>query len=120
MKKLYKQEPIYRLLTQTTFWNTGREQLSQFTEQAKNHHAGNIKFTEQISWNKIFISRSNCVQRGKVLKHVLKFSDLGTHFKHTSHLATQELGVKNGIIKGKGEAQATRNPTSEEVFKTTP
>ena len=48
----------------------GGEQILQFIEQANNHHASNAKFREEISENKIFISRYNCVQRNEVLKHV--------------------------------------------------
>ena len=46
------------------------EQISQFVEQANNHHASNVEFTKGISEKKIYISRYNCVQRNRVLKHV--------------------------------------------------
>ena len=46
------------------------EQISQFIEQANYHHASNVKFTKGISEKKISISRYNCVQRNRVLKHV--------------------------------------------------
>ena len=33
------------------------DQISQFIDQANNHHASNVKFTKRISENKIFTSR---------------------------------------------------------------
>ena len=56
----------------------------------------------------------NCVQGGKVLKHVNSriqehISSQLDYFRiHISHLA-QELAFKNDIIKGKGKAPATQN-----------
>ena len=42
LKKVYKQEPITRSSIQTTFWNTGREQISHVIQQANNPHANNV------------------------------------------------------------------------------
>ena len=69
----YANRSLFRLLVQTTFWNTGGEQISRFIEQANNHHASIlVKFTEQISKNKILFIFQNIIvaQRGKLLKHV--------------------------------------------------
>ena len=67
LKKVYK---LRRPDTNDLTFSFRREQISQFIEQANNHHASNVKFTKRISEKKIFISRYNCVQRNRVLKHV--------------------------------------------------
>ena len=50
-------------------WYKRRSGISQFIKQASNHHTGNVYtgkvYTEQISENKIFVSRYNRVQREK-------------------------------------------------------
>ena len=69
--------------------------------------------------NFISISRYNCFQRGKVLKDVISriykhISSQLDYFRiHFSLLATQEFGIKNGIIKGKGKALATQGKFSK-------
>ena len=39
LKKVLMNRSLFGLLIQTTFWNTGRDQILQFIEQANNHHA---------------------------------------------------------------------------------
>ena len=54
-----------------------------------------------------------------VLEHIL--SQLDYFRMHTSHLATQELGVKNGMFEGKGKAQAPPQPIPlKKILKKTP
>ena len=66
--------------------------------------------------NFISISRYNCFQRGKdvisrIYEHIPSQPD---YFRiHFFHLAAQEFGIKNGIIKGKGKALATQGKFSK-------
>ena len=54
-----------------------------------------------------------------VLEHIL--SQLDYFRMHTSHLATQELGVKNGMFEGKGKARAPPQPIPlKKILKKTP
>ena len=73
-------------------------------------------------WEQIFISISRynyCFQRGKVLKDVISriyehIPSQPDYFRiHFFHLAAQEFGIKNGIIKGKGKALATQGKFSK-------
>ena len=66
--------------------------------------------------NFISISKYNCFQRGKdvisrIYEHIPSQPD---YFRiHFFHLAAQEFGIKNGIIKGKGKALATQGKFSK-------
>ena len=79
LKKIYNRS-LYRLLVQTTSWNTGRELISQFIDQANNHRASNIKFTLSRSLGTKILFQDIIVFKGKSVK-TCEFSCLGTHFK---------------------------------------
>ena len=63
-----------------SLWGTRREQITHFIEQANNHHA-TIKFTSEISENKItFLDK--IVYKGKRFNST-SILDAGIHFKPT-------------------------------------
>ena len=66
--KRFTNRSLYRLLIQTTSWNTGRELISQFIDQANNHRASNIKFTLSKSPGTKILFQDIIVFKGKSVK----------------------------------------------------
>ena len=61
-------------------WDTGREEITHFIEQANNHHA-TIKFTAEISEDKVTFL-DTIVYKGESFNSML-ILDVGMHFKPT-------------------------------------
>ena len=100
-------------------WDTGREEITHFIEQANNHHA-TIKFTAEISEDKdTFLD--TIVYKGESFNSIL-ILDVGTHFKPTetfqyTHFSScYPLGVKKGLIKGEA-LRLLRTNSSKENFQ---
>ena len=102
-----------------SLWNTGREEITHFIEQANNHHA-TIKFTADISKNKVTFL-DTIVYKGESFNSML-ILDVGMHFKPTetfqyTHFSScHPLGVKKGLIKGK-TLRLLRTNSSKENFQ---
>ena len=90
----------YRLLIQTTSWNTGRELISQFIDQANNHRASNIKFTLSKSLGTKILFQDIIVFKGKSVK-TCEFSGLGTHFKLAGLFQNTQFSSCHPKVRGK-------------------
>ena len=64
-----------------SLWDTGREEITHFIEQANNHHTTN-KFTAEISEDKVSFLDTIIVYKGESFNSML-ILDIGTHCKPT-------------------------------------
>ena len=102
-----------------TLWNTTREEMLQFIEQANKHHP-TIKFTAEISDRQTnFLD--TIVYKGEKFKEE-SMLDLRTHFKPTetfqyTHFSScHQYGVKRGFIKGEA-LRLLRTNSSKTLFE---
>ena len=102
-----------------TLWNTTREGILQFIEQANKHHP-TIKFTAEISDSETnFLD--TIVYKGERFKEE-SVLDLRTHFKPTetfqyTHFSScHQYGVKRGFIKGEA-LRLLRTNSSKTLFE---
>ena len=104
-----------------SLWNTEREEITHFIEQANNHHTL-IKFTTEISENKVTFlytivckgERFNSTPILDVRKHLI------SQLKHFNiHISTSchPLGGKKGLIKGKAFWLLCTNSSKENFQK---
>ena len=96
-----------------SLWDTGREEITHFIEQANNHHA-TIKFTAEISEDKVtFLDTIIIVYKGESFNSML-ILDVGTHFKPTETFQYTHLYIlppirgQEGLNKRRSP-QATHN-----------
>ena len=99
-QKLVCIRSLYRLLIQTTSWNTGRELISQFIDQANNHRASDIKFTLSKSLGTKILFQDIIVLKGKSVKSC-EFSGLGTHFKLAGLFQNTHFSSCHPRVRGK-------------------
>ena len=98
--KRFTNRSLYRLLIQTTSWNTGRELISQFIDQANKHRSSNIRFTLSKSLGTKILFQDMIVFKGKSVK-TCEFSGLGTHFKLAGIFQNTHFSSCHPRVKGK-------------------
>ena len=98
--KRFTNRSLYRLLIQTTSWNSGRELILQVIDEANNHRASNIKFTLSKSLGTKILFQDIIVFKGKSVKSC-EFSGLGTHFKLAGLFQNTHFSSCHPKVRGK-------------------
>ena len=103
-----------------SIWKINKDNVTQFIEQANNHHP-TIKFTAEVSDTETTFLDTNVYKGERFAKQSIL--DIKTHFKATetfqyTHFSScHPPGVKKGFIKGEA-LRLLRTNSSETAFKT--
>ena len=102
-----------------SLWDTNREEIDKFIENANRHHA-TIKFTAEIS-DKETTFLDTCVYKGESFKKE-NILDVRSHFKptetfqYTHYSSCHTPGVSRGFIKGEA-LRLLRTNSSKTTFE---